>query len=107
MVQNPNFNVPILVGIEYHLIQVDSFHFILFKLGLILLKFGLKSFHLCVMSSHLTFEMFLTLNTFLAANSDYSANFSIVDSFLVGGNIELEVRLVLAVGTLEPARKNI
>ena len=88
----PNFNV-------------FYFGLILLSNGLILFNLGLKSFHFCVMSSHLTFKMFLTLNTFLAANSDYSANFSFVDSFLVGGNIELEVRLVVAVGTLEPARK--
>ena len=105
---NPSFNV---FNFGLNLLG-DGLNFlsnglILFKLGLILFKLGLKSFHFCVLSSHLTFEMFLTLNTFLAANSDYSANFSFVDFFLVGGNIELEVRLVLAVGTLEPARKNI
>ena len=93
---NPSFNV-----FNFGL-NLLSDGLILFKLGLILCNLGLKSFHLCVMSSHITFEMFLTLNTFLAANSDYSASFSFVDYFLVGGNIELEVGLVVAAGALEP-----
>ena len=105
-ISNPSFNVfNFGLNLLSDGLNLLSNGLILFKLGLILFKLGLKSFHFCVMSSHLTFEMFLTLNTFLAANSDYSANFSIVDSFLVGGNIELEVGLVLAVGTLEPERK--